>query len=91
MAAKKTVIVFGTPSGFGSVIESRVLTRVAVPQERVNSSESWTTAIRDSEPVGSGSFESLARLIDCRQSDKLLVTITGCIPLTVVSNSQLRL
>ena len=90
MAAKKTVII-KTPSGFGSVIESRVLTRVAVPQARVNSSESWTTAIRDSEPVRSGSFESLVRLINWRQSDKCLVTITGRIPLTVVSKSQLRL
>ena len=84
MVAKKTAIVFKTSSAPEGKSNPGVSMRVTDLPSRVNSSESWIPASRDSEPVGSGGFEPLARLINWRQSGELLVTITPRIPRTVV-------
>ena len=59
-----------------------VSTRTTLLPSRVNSSESLTSAVHDSKPVATGRFEPLARLMNWRQPDELVVAVTRHIPLT---------
>ena len=62
---------------------------VTVLPPRVNSSESWTSVVHGPNPVASGRFEPLARLINWRQPGKFPVidakrTLLTCVfPLPV--------
>ena len=56
--------------------------RITVFPSRVNSSESWTSVVHNSESVATGRFEPLARLTNWRQPGELLIVITKHYPLT---------
>ena len=63
-AAKKATTIFKTSSAPEGKSDPGVSMRVTILPSRLNPSESCTPVMHDSEPIGSGRFEPLARLIN---------------------------
>ena len=81
---KEAAITSKMPSASKGSSNPGVSIRVTTLPSRVNSSEGWILAVRDSEPAENGLFEPLARLINWGQLSEFLVNFAKHALLTVV-------
>ena len=85
LAARKSAIIFKISVSLFKVSSNPgVSMRLTALPSRVNSSESSTSAVQDSNPDPIRRFEPLARLTNWRLLGEFLATMSGSTLLTVV-------
>ena len=85
MAAKKAAIVCNISVSLFEVSSNPgVSMRTTLRPSRVNPSESWTSAVQDSNPIPTRRFEPLARLINWKRLGEFMAVVTEQVLLTDV-------